>query len=349
MQKTALFALSVYATATAGIPAPQYGMNGGGYGYPMMGNAGPMMGNAGPMAGPYGMYGPYGGGNGPMYMPGSGGAGRYYNSNMRGQRYHAHASADEWPLPKNPYKNARQNRYFANNAMYMDGMGSPMMHASGHNRVPQNDDDSDSEDSEQKESSSASPNSGDSDGTNDTHVGGVNRVSASAASDAIHTSELLLEHSLMADPNTSLDLAMLSNKIINVNAFASSSSSGGAAQTHEAPASATKSHSPAKARQTITRNISSSKPTPGISAPKANREPKESPRGKPVVRASSLKIDPSSTTASFRSKIRATAASVAEPHTPTTTNHDGHLQTAHTSPAASKTSSEPSMKRIRGL
>ncbi|KAJ2861558.1 hypothetical protein GGI22_002424, partial [Coemansia erecta] len=237
-----------------------------GYGYPMGGgNMGPMMGN-GPMAGPYGMYGPYGGG--PMYMPGGGG--RYCNGNMRGQRYHAHAGADEWPLPKNPYKNARQNRYFANNAMYMnEGAGEPMMRPLGHNRVPKNDndDDSDSEDNEKSESSSASTNNSDADGSNGIHVGGVNRVSASAGSDVVHTSELLLEHSLMADSNTSLDLAMLSNKIINVNAFASST---GATPTHaSAPeTSATKAKSSAKARQTITRNISSSKPTPSTLSPK---------------------------------------------------------------------------------
>ncbi|KAJ2796773.1 hypothetical protein H4R20_005421, partial [Coemansia guatemalensis] len=151
-------ALAVAAACVSALPAPQYGGQGmapqyGGqgmapYGYPMMGGGGPMM-------GPYGMGDAYGG----MCMPNGGG---YRNGRMRGQRYHAHASADEWPLPNNPYMDARSHRRFSRQAFYADGGpgDAPMMHAPGHNRIPANDADSD-DDNDDDDASSASSASSD--------------------------------------------------------------------------------------------------------------------------------------------------------------------------------------------
>ncbi|KAJ1724971.1 hypothetical protein LPJ53_000825 [Coemansia erecta] len=150
-------------------PVPQYGPQGmGNYGYPM---GGQMMGGGGPMMGPYGMGNDQWGG--PMYnnMPGGDGNSHYRNGRARGQRYHAHAGVDEWPIPKNPYMNARWNKHSNHAQLYAnDGqmnMGGPMMGPSGHNRIPMdegadkddadsdNDDDADSGKSASKDSASS--------------------------------------------------------------------------------------------------------------------------------------------------------------------------------------------------
>ncbi|KAJ2151105.1 hypothetical protein J3F82_003561 [Coemansia sp. RSA 637] len=50
--------------------------------------------------------------NGPMYPLNSG----YHNNRIRGQRYHAHAGVNEWPIPANPYMGARSHGRFAEHA-----------------------------------------------------------------------------------------------------------------------------------------------------------------------------------------------------------------------------------------
>ncbi|KAI9480076.1 hypothetical protein BX667DRAFT_495154 [Coemansia mojavensis] len=194
MRRTAkLSVAAVLAVAANAVAMPQYGPQGmGGYGYPM---GGPMM--NGPMNGPMmGPMGPYGMGNqynGPMYMPPNP---RF--SHMRGQRYHAHASPDEWPMPANPYMGARNRRnapYFASNEMYNYGE----MRASGHNRVPSDDVDSDDED--KKEQSSEDTGS---------TAAGVNRMAVGDSQTASCE---------QPDNNTSLDMASLGSKVINVSDF----------------------------------------------------------------------------------------------------------------------------------
>ncbi|KAJ2837697.1 hypothetical protein J3B02_006406, partial [Coemansia erecta] len=204
-------------------PMPQYGPQGmGNYGgYPM---GGPMMGNGGPMmGGPYGMNGDQ---YGPMYnMPAGDGSSRYHSGRMRGLRYHAHAGVDEWPVPKNPYMNARWNRHMSHSEFYANGPGpgGPMMGPIGHNRIPMDgsadeapdkdndsDDDSDTKSASSNGDSSSSSVSTSADGL---HVGGVNRLSSlnnnngvSAGADTI-------------DTNTSINIDAMSDRIINVNAF----------------------------------------------------------------------------------------------------------------------------------
>ncbi|KAI9501017.1 hypothetical protein BX070DRAFT_229275 [Coemansia spiralis] len=361
-----LFAIGIHISATAALPMPQYGMQGMGggggygYGYPMgggmMGNNGPMMGNGSQMGGPYGAYG------NPMYMPGEG-SGHYHNGHVRGQRYHAHADVDSWPLPKNPYMNARANRYFANNALYANngGGGWPTMHAPGHNRVPTNDsnDDADTdkkEDLENDEAGDANSSSKKGDDSADshddaegTHVGGINRISASANSGVMHTSELLWEHSQIADMNTSLDLDKLSSKIINVSdlnraaATHTTTSSGTTTLTPKTTLNvATKSSATLRARQTITRNLASAKPT---SAPKPQ---KAQVSIKPVVRMPADKHSSISTAhnsqATSSTNLNANTR-VAEAHT---SSYSGHFAQA-TKSVSSIAKHEPSMKRIRGL
>ncbi|KAJ2357308.1 hypothetical protein IWW50_003699 [Coemansia erecta] len=234
--------------------APQYGPQGMGYGYPMNG---PMM--NGPMMGPYGMNG-MGGMNGPMYPPNMP---NYHNGRMRGQRCHAHAGADEWPMPANPYMDARSRRHFSNSAFYANGAASndddDEVHAHGHNRVPagENDgSDSDNDDDEGgKDKQSAKSGEG-------TQVAGVNRV---ADDSSRRMSELALE----SNSNTSLDMEALGSKVINIDAFdgASIKPTATAAATDSSNTAATPATASALGRHTVTR-VLNAKPTP-TNAPKS--------------------------------------------------------------------------------
>ncbi|KAJ2234691.1 hypothetical protein H4R99_004012 [Coemansia sp. RSA 1722] len=257
-------------------PVPQYGPQGiGNYGgYPM---GGPMMGNNGPMMGPYGMNG--GDQYGPMYnMPGGDGGSRYHNGRMRGQRYHAHAGVDEWPVAKNPYMNARWNRHMSHSEFYANGAGpsGPMMGPSGHNRIPMDgaadespEKDNDSDDDSDTKSVSGSGDSGSSSaGTDGLRVGGVNRLSSLANSDGISAGADAM------DSNTSINIAAMSDRIINVDAFDGASiKSTPSASADKATASSSvgvkTSDKPAStpsgaARQTITRSMNAAKPTGGV-------------------------------------------------------------------------------------
>ncbi|KAJ2530636.1 origin recognition complex subunit 4, partial [Coemansia sp. RSA 1935] len=81
----------------------QYGPQGMSYGYPM----------SGPMMEPYNNMNMNNMNmNGPMYPLNSG----YHNNRIRGQRYHAHAGVNEWPIPANPYMGARSHGRFAEHA-----------------------------------------------------------------------------------------------------------------------------------------------------------------------------------------------------------------------------------------
>ncbi|KAJ1805790.1 hypothetical protein LPJ56_006488, partial [Coemansia sp. RSA 2599] len=210
--------LSVVAHTTTVLarPMPQYGPQGmGNYGgYPM---PGPMMGNGGQMMGPYGMNS---GQCGPMYnMPGGDEGSHYHNGRMRGIRYHAHAGVDEWPVPKNPYMNARWNRHMSRSEFYANGpgLGGPMMGPVGHNRIPMDDapdkDNDSDDDSDTKSASSAGDGSSSSAGADGLRVGGVNRLSSLAGSNSISAG------ADSADTNTSINIAAMSDRIINVNAF----------------------------------------------------------------------------------------------------------------------------------
>ncbi|KAJ2784463.1 hypothetical protein H4R18_001085 [Coemansia javaensis] len=324
---TGLFAAAALAAAccAAPLPAPQYGpqgMMGGGYGYPM--------------GGPYGMGAPYG----PMYMPGGGGgggaSGRYFGGKMRGQRYHAHAGVDEWPMPANPYMGGRGRRGFGRPEFYANGpgdMGDPMMRAPGHNRIPAGDDDSDDDDDNSNAKSSESG----------TKAAGVNRASASSGADAQRMSELQDEQSAAANSNTSLDLAALSSKIINIGAFDGASmkptaASGtpcktGAAQT---PRCTPAGH----IRHTVTRPLNSNNshaPTPTAQAHQAAHGPGQH-RPAAVARAAAKPAAGSHVTTAPASRLRA--------HTATPTHAAAAAAAATKAPA---TKHELPMKNIRGL
>ncbi|KAJ2126153.1 hypothetical protein IW147_000304 [Coemansia sp. RSA 720] len=234
MRSTGLAVVAVLAgTASA---APQYGPQGMGYGYPM----------GGPMMGPY-MNNMNGMNNmnmnGPMYPPNSG----YHNGRMRGQRYHAHAGVDEWPMPANPYMGARSHGRFANPAFYANNPMDDSMRPA-HNREPAEDDFSDSDDDEKSKKdddkkdkdSSASDNS-------DTQVAGVNRA---ANGDARRMSELGLD----SESNTSLDMKALGSKVINIDAFegASMKSTATATATGSTGVAITASAAP---RHTLTKSL----------------------------------------------------------------------------------------------
>ncbi|KAJ1732483.1 hypothetical protein LPJ61_002019 [Coemansia biformis] len=267
----AVFAVLVAASGAAALPVPQFAPQGmGGYGYPMGGGpmgGGPMMGGGGPMmgGGPYGMGNQYGS----MYMPGGPGGNRYAPGRMRGQRYHAHPGVDEWPMPANPYMDARTRRRLSKSAFFANGdggMAGPMIHAPGHNRIPMNDD-GDSDDEDSKAGKGADDGSGD----GNTQVAGVNRVSASSDSDAARLSSLSSERAAAADANTSLDLASLSGKIINIGAFDGASTKSIATTSPArvtATASAHKASVLAHGRHTVTRSLGSHSPTP---TPKARQ------------------------------------------------------------------------------
>ncbi|KAJ2492398.1 hypothetical protein IWW37_001445 [Coemansia sp. RSA 2050] len=313
-------------------------MGGGGFGYPMNG---PMMGNGGGY-GPYGMGDSYG----PMNMGNNcGGGNRYGNMRMRGQRYHAHASPDMWPIPKNPYKAARWNRGNASGFYDNSGNGGPMMNGSGpmingsgpydgfhepaRNRSPM--DDSDSDDDSEKTSSG------------DTKVAGVNRVSTNLVGS---TATPVNENAGMTDSNTSINLAAMSDKIINIGAFDGASMK--ATSTSSAPkATDTASASPAKskaapaARQTITRSMVSAKPTPAIRN-----------AAKPKSHAPTAAKALTNTAGSKPSVQGITRAAMSVTATPVLcTLPTTHTQQASASKSgkAEATRREPSMKKIRGL
>ncbi|KAJ2468248.1 hypothetical protein GGI02_003760, partial [Coemansia sp. RSA 2322] len=189
----------------------------GGYGYPMNGpmmggGNGPMMGGGnGPMMGGGGQYG-MGNQYGPMNMGNNYGDGQYRNGRMRGQRYHAHASPDMWPIPKNPYKAARWNRGNGNMGFYDSGGSNDSdedLHAPGHNRIPREDDDDDD----------------DSASNGDTKAAGVNRMAgdagagASGSGSGSNASLASNENAAMTDSNTSINIAAMSDKILNIGAF----------------------------------------------------------------------------------------------------------------------------------
>ncbi|KAJ2721513.1 hypothetical protein GGI07_003913 [Coemansia sp. Benny D115] len=243
------------------IPVPQYGPQGmGNYGYPM-GNNG-MMGGGGQMGYPM-MDGSYGmnGGNqfNPMYNMGNGDGGRYHNGRMRGQRYHAHAGVDEWPIAKNPYMDARWNRRPIRAALYDNGpMGAgndpTMMRAGAHNRIPMNDmGDKDSDDDEEDKSSQNSQSSNSAEGT---QVGGVKRFSADNIPDPA------------SDTNTSIDLATVSNKIINVSDFNGADIKPTATGTLNTASATNTNKAPSEA---VAKNASHT--TPNTTAALAKKEP----------------------------------------------------------------------------
>ncbi|KAJ2366374.1 hypothetical protein IW150_005955 [Coemansia sp. RSA 2607] len=230
---------------------------------------GQMMGGGGPMMGPYGMGNDQWGG--PMYnMPGGEGNSHYHSGRARGQRYNAHAGVDEWPIPKNPYMNARWNKHSNHAQLYANdgqmGMGGPMMGPSGHNRIPMdegadkddadsdNDDDADSSKSSNKDSSSSATAA---DNSGDIRVGGVNRISASADG-----SNPLLGADA-SDTNTSINMAAMSDRILNVNAFDGASIKPTATANSQTSASsnAPLTSSTGPSRQTITRSLNTVKPT----------------------------------------------------------------------------------------
>ncbi|KAJ2498165.1 hypothetical protein GGH96_004535 [Coemansia sp. RSA 1972] len=252
MRSTGLAVVAVLASTASA--APQYGPQGMGYGYPM---GGPMMGPYNNMNGMNNMNM-----NGPMYPPNSG----YHNGRMRGQRYHAHAGVDEWPMPANPYMGARSHGRFANPAFYANNAMDDSMRPA-HNREPSGEDDfSDSDDDEKKDKKDDDKKDKDSsaDGSSaDTQVAGVNR----AVGDARRMSELGLD----STSNTSLDMAALGSKVINIDAFEGASMKSTATAT--ATASATGSSGGAAStvsaapRHTLTRAL------PANSAPTAAAKP----------------------------------------------------------------------------
>ncbi|KAJ2818383.1 hypothetical protein FBU31_005894 [Coemansia sp. 'formosensis'] len=345
--KALIAALLCASISVNGLPTPQYGPQGmgngggggGGFGYPMNGPTNGMV--NGPMMGNGGGYGPYGMGDsyGPMNMGNNyGGGNRYNNMRMRGQRYHAHASPDMWPIPKNPYKAARWNRGNANGFYDNSGNSGPMVngnspcdgfHGPAHNRSPM--DDSDSDDDTEKASAG------------DTKVAGVNRVSA----DSTGSSSMSVNENVgMSDSNTSINLAAMSDKIINIGAFdgatmkATSTSSANKA-TATAPVSLAKSKAVPVARQTVTRSIKSAKPTqaggnavkPTTHAPTAAKAPTNTAGSKPSVHG----------VARAAAVITATPVASALP-----TAHAQQTSHGKTS-MATATKREPSMKKIRGL
>ncbi|KAJ2717171.1 hypothetical protein H4R19_000115 [Coemansia spiralis] len=334
-----LAVLLAAVSGVAALPVPQYGPPGmGGYGYPMGGGGGPMMGGGGgggPMMGPYGM----GNQGGPMYMPG-GGSNRYMGGRMRGQRYHAHAGVDEWPMPANPYMDARSRRRFGKSAFYANGdgaMGDPMMRAPGHNRIPTNDDDDDGDDDGDHKDSKGPANDA-SDGS--TRVAGVNRASASPADDAKRLASLSSEQAAAADSNTSLDLASLSSKIINIGAFdgasiKSTSTASAARKTGAVPAH--KETTSAQVRHTVTRPLGSHVPSP---TPKA---PAHAPAS--VARAAGVARAAAAPGPAPASKVRAHSAPATSSAGKT---HLGAGAPAHT-PAAPAKHEQLSMKNIRGM
>ncbi|KAJ2893746.1 hypothetical protein IWW38_002782 [Coemansia aciculifera] len=355
----ALLAALLYVSSINALPVPQYGPQGmgGGFGYPMNGQ---MMGNGN---GNGGGCGPYGMGGGDSYGPMNnynGGGGRYNNMRMamRGQRYNAHAGPEMWPIPKNPYKAARWNRGNAN-GFYdsgnggggggpMMGGGGPMMGGNGngggfdgfrgsaHNRIPMDDnDDSDVDDDKSKE---------------DTKVAGVNRISADTMASGLSSSAN--ENAGMTDMNTSINLSAMSDKIINIGAFdgatmkatstaASAASSATAATTTASPNTAKKTTkpSPPNARQTVTRNMGSAKPTQVARS-----------AAKPTAHDSHAKPAGTAGSKPSVSSVARAAVITAAPVTfvPQTTMRSQRSTNVKPS-MASSTRREPSMKKIRGL
>ncbi|KAJ1667211.1 hypothetical protein GGF38_002807 [Coemansia sp. RSA 25] len=320
------------------------------------------------------------------------GGGRYNNMRMmRGQRYNAHASPDMWPIPKNPYKAARWNRgntngFYDNSngngtgngngngcgnggPMMGGGNGGPMMgggngngggfdgfRGPAHNRVPMDDnDDSDEDENKSKD---------------DTKVAGVNRISADPVASSLSSSAN--ENAGMTDLNTSINLAAMSDKIINIGAFdgATMKATSTAASTAATMTAATMTASPSAAkkavkasssneRQTVTRSLSSAKPTqtarsavkPTPQAQAARNVVKPTPQAQVAVHGSPAK--PADTTGS-KPSVSNVARAAAVPATPVVAHvlpTTAHAQQSSHSKAtmATATKHEPSMKKIRGL
>ncbi|KAJ2792510.1 hypothetical protein GGI18_000337 [Coemansia linderi] len=202
-------------------------------------------------------------------------------------------------------------------------------HEPARNRSPM--DDSDSDDDSEKASSG------------DTKVAGVNRVSANLAGSSSASAN---ENAGMTDSNTSINLAAMSDKIINIGAFdgasmKATSTSSAAKATDTASASLAKSKTAPAARQTITRSIVSAKPTPAVRS-----------AVKPTSHGPTATKALANTAGSKPSVQGVTRAALLVTATPVLCS----LSTTHTQQtSASKTGKavatrrEPSMKKIRGL
>ncbi|KAJ2743657.1 hypothetical protein GGI20_003577 [Coemansia sp. BCRC 34301] len=330
----ALVAALLCVTSVNALPVPQYGpqgMGGGGFGYPMNG---PMMGNGGG-GGPYGMG--CGDSYGPMNMGNNyNGGGRYNNMRMmRGQRYNAHASPDMWPIPKNPYRAARWNRGNAN-GFYDNGNGGGFdgFRGPAHNRVSM-DDNGDSDDDGDEDNDKSKGN---------TRVAGVNRAPADTTASSLSSSAN--ENAGMTDLNTSINLAAMSDKIINIGAFdgATMKATSTAATSTASPSAAKKTEkaSTSNARQTVTRSLGSVKPTQA-----ARNAVKPTPRTQAAVHAKAANTASSKPVVSSIARAAAVLETPVALASPTTAHAQ---QTSHSKAGvATSTKREPSMKKIRGL
>ncbi|KAJ1942739.1 hypothetical protein GGF37_002978 [Kickxella alabastrina] len=336
---------SVYA-----LPLPQYAPQNMDYNYPMYnpqmmynnGNNG-MMNNGGGMMYNNGMMNSNGMMNnrgGMMYNNGSGmnnqpigrSSSPSSSSKARGQRYHAHAAVNDWPIPKNPYNKARANRHPSHAALYAaDAMAGPNpMNPPAHNRIPMDADTDDTDDDEPKNKDKVS-------------ISGVRRAEKSVLS---------MEAAMASDPNTSINVEALSTRIINVDAFdsgsikpaasSSSTQSGSASSsdtllptTNASAAPSAASTATGTVKQTITRSIVASKPTATKSAA-VQRMATKTAKG---ILTKGIAHD------SAGGKHQSTRVAAAN-------STSSHLRATSTNTAvAPKTATrkEPSMKNIRGL